>query len=637
MAAQVSPGAGVAPASVPAGADSPQPAKSAGARPAVSPRQARAADDAYLSGAKDVQHGDLAAAELKFAQAVKLNPGDNDYVLALAVTREQRVTKLVHRAAQARAAGDHHTSDTLLAEAHQLDPDDRVISQHFDRKAAGEATMDPLRVPAADIASTLSGPIELKPAKELRSIHERGDIQTVVTAVYAAFDIKVSFDASVHAGGAPLRLDLDNVDFATAQRVIRKAAHVFAVPVEPKLALIATDTQKNRDHLEPLIEETLYLPGATNDQMTEYANLARNVFEVKQVTSNGTAGNLLLRGDEDTLKLVNATFADMLDGGSDVLLNVRFYELNKTYTRTVGAQLPTSVGAFSVAAEAQQLVSANQALVDQAIAAGLIKTTGNSFTDLITEVGFLIASGTVSASQYTNLLGIFGGGLSLAGLYLGSTASFNLLLNSSDVRMLDDVQIRAGNRQIANFRAGTRYPIVTATYSSGVGSTLSSALSGLNINGTSVGSLLSQYLGSNTATVPQFQFEDLGLTLNTTPQILRTGDVNLKLELKIEALAGGSIDSIPILNNRSLTSTVTVAPGQTALLVSEVSNSELRSVAGLPGLSELPGFQGTDKDLEKSSGELLITITPHIVRTQAMHVASRRLLAPHAPAADAAF
>ena len=172
---------------------------------------------------------------------------------------------------------------------------------------------------------------------------------------------------------------------------------------------------------------------------------------------------------------------------------------------------------------------------------------------------------------------------------------------------------------------GSRYPVITGTYSSGVSSSLASSLSGLNINGTSVSSLLSQYSGTNSVSVPQFQFEDLGITLKLTPQILRSDAVSLALDMKVEALGGTSIDNIPILNNRAMTSTITVPAGHTAMLATLVSSNELKDLTGLPGLSELPGFQGTDQDRQKSSTELLITITPHIVRTGRIQVTSRRL------------
>ena len=128
--------------------------------------------------------------------------------------------------------------------------------------------------------------------------------------------------------------------------------------------------------------------------------------------------------------------------------------------------------------------------------------------------------------------------------------------------------------------------------------------------------------------MPQIQFEDLGLTLKATPKVLRNRDINLQLEFKIEALGGQALNNIPVLNSRQLTSTVTVPAGQTARFVSRVSQSELKSVQGLPGPNDIPGFSGTEKNSQKGTAELLIALTPHIVREQSFHTVSRMLSVP---------
>jgi type II secretory pathway component GspD/PulD (secretin) len=628
------------PASVPAGAIPSLPAKQQPSTHsgALSPRQIRAADDAYLEGAKHVQHKEIAAALRSFQEAVRLNPDDSDYSLALIVTREGYITGLVQRAAQARSVGDAALSDSLLAQARTLDPNNYVVLQHFKTTAgsgsqiasAGKkpdpfySSVDPSKFPAKNIASTLQGPVELTPTAGNRDVHLHGDVQTVVRNLYSLFGIKVAFDPSV-SSGAPINLDMNNVTFGGATRALGIAANIFAVPVQPTSVLVARDTQENRDALMPLVEETVYLPGRTNDEMQELANVARNIFDIKEVTASSTGGFLLLRGNEQVLREVNAVYDDMLDGNPEVLFDVSLYEIDKSLDNNVGAILPNSAGVFSIAAQAQSLVSANQALINQAVAAGLLTLNGTPLENLITEVGFLVASGAVTAVQYTNLLGVFGGGLTLAGLYLGSNSSFNLALNSTDVSILDSAQIRASNKQLATFRVGSRYPVITGTYSSGATSTLASSLSGLNINGTSVSSLLSQYLGANSVSVPQFQYEDLGITLTLTPQILHNDAVSVVLKMNVEALAGSSINNIPILNNHALTSTISVPAGQTAMLATLVSSSEMKALTGLPGLNDLPGFQGTDQDRQKSSTALLITITPHIVRSGRLEVSSRRI------------
>ncbi len=633
-----------APASVPAGALSPQPVQrslqpGSPAGPRISSKQAREADDAYLQGAREVEHKDFVAAQRSFARAVQLDPGNRDYTLALLVTRENYLTQLVQEAARARRAGDSARADSLLAQARTLDPNNREVAQHFGTQAAPAppppnlqveaqaSTIDPSRFPARDIASILAGPVEFNPTPGTHSFHLRGDAQTIVRSVYSAFGIAVDFDESV-AAGPPLSLDIDDVDFAGANRVLQDLADVFSVAVQPRTALIARDTQENRDRLVPQLEETVYIPGISGEEMSEFANIARNVFDLRQVTASAAGGDILLRGDERTLKLVNATYADMLIGESDILFDVNLYEVDRTHVNNIGAVLPSSANLFSITAEAQSLVNANQSTLNEVLAAGNITLTGNTTENILLEALYLIKYAGVTDANLTYLLATVGSldGIPLAGLSLASTSTFNLLLNASDVRTLDQVQLRTGNGQQAEFRAGSRYPIITATYSSGGASSLLT---------TAEQALLSQYTGSTSTsvTIPQFQFEDLGLSLKLTPHLQRGNDVSLKLELKLEALGGTSLDSIPVLNNRTLSSVITVPTGKTAMLAALVNTNELGSIDGLPGLSELPGFEGTDKDIEHDSDELLITITPHIVRPSALHIASRRLALNRTPPA----
>ena len=621
------------PASVPAGvlqAHTPTPTAKSPAP--VSDHQAREADDAYLDGARQMQRDDIPAAERSFAHAVQLNPNKQEYVLSLAVAREHHLTELVQSAAKARLLGDNARADSLLAQARTLDPDNNVVTQHLGVDAS------PLPVDLDTVRNSvpkLAGAVEFSPTPGNKSIHHRGSTQDVIRSVYSDFGITVTFDSSV-TSSVPVRFDLDNVDFATAAHVLSDMTRTFAVAVQPHAALIAKNSAEDRDRLLPLIEETIYLPGLSSDAMTEMANLARNVFELKQVTASATGGDILVRGDENTIRALNATYADMLDGGSDVLLDIKMYEIDNTHLVNVGTSLPTSISAFPLVTAGQNLISANQTLINEAISSGALTLTGTAGANELTELGFLIAAGVSGASQFTSLLGTVGayGGLPLLGVDVASSGTFNLLLNSSDVRLLDDVQIRAGDNQAVNFRAGTRYPIVTATYSSGVSSSLASSLAGVTVNGTSAASLLAQFGGSSAVTVPQVQYEDLGITVKATPKIQRSGDVSVSLDMKIEALGSGTIDSIPILNNRSFTSIVAIPAGQTALVASAVTRNEARDIEGIPGLSELPGFQGTEKSAEIDSDELLITITPHVVRTGRFRVTSSRILVDHPPVAS---
>ena len=119
--------------------------------------------------------------------------------------------------------------------------------------------------------------------------------------------------------------------------------------------------------------------------------------------------------------------------------------------------------------------------------------------------------------------------------------------------------------------------------------------------------------------IPQVQYEDLGLTLKATPKVLRNDEVALTIDMKIDALAGTSINGNPVLNNRAWSGVVTLKKGEAVEVVSEMDKSESRAVSGMPGISEIPGLNNlTGNDTQKSSSTLLIIITPHVIRgTQA--------------------
>jgi type II secretory pathway component GspD/PulD (secretin) len=180
------------------------------------------------------------------------------------------------------------------------------------------------------------------------------------------------------------------------------------------------------------------------------------------------------------------------------------------------------------------------------------------------------------------------------------------------------MQLRLGDGDAGTLRSGTRYPIQTSTYSSGLGTV--PTIAGLTGAGTSgnLSSLLSN-LASSVPNVPQVEYQDLGLTLKTTANVMRNTEVALTIDMKINALSGTFINSNPVLNNRSYSGVITIKQGEGVILISDLNKQESRAISGVPGLSEIPGLNNvTDKNTQKSVATLLIVITPHVIRgTQA--------------------
>jgi general secretion pathway protein D len=583
------------------------PGPNANATSEASPKQnPRAAEDAYLSGARLLDHSDLTGAELKFRRAVALDSSNRDYALALSLTHERHVTELIQQAGKARLLGQHEKAETLLAEARLLDPENGIVGPRVDNGELPKA-FHPEIEPWIREDPAITGPVTLEPNPGQKNFHLHSDEQDVIRQVLSSYGIRPVFDESVQKND--LRFNLDESSYQQAVSVLLNITHLFAVPMDAKSVFIAKDTPENRQRLERQLQETIYIPGMTNEEMDSFGTLIKNIFDIKEVTVGKSSGTLVIRAPQETLTYINLTLADLIDGGSEVLIDLQLYSVDTTKQRNIGAQLPQQAGIYNVNSAAQNIVSSNQDLVNQAIAQGLVPAGASNITIALA----LIASGLVQSTLLSNTVGFFGGGLTATGVTVNQFAAFNLSLSSSDTRALNDIQIRVGDRQTATFRIGERYPITTATYSSGVSS--STVPPNTTINGVPISSLLNSAVGS-TATIPQIQYEDLGLTLKATPTVQKSGAVKMHIDLKIEALNGASLNNIPVLNSEQFASDVTLNDGDTALMVSSLTKSESASLSGYPVLSELPGFQTATgvRMTETDSSDLLLLITPHITR-----------------------
>jgi type II secretory pathway component GspD/PulD (secretin) len=176
---------------------------------------------------------------------------------------------------------------------------------------------------------------------------------------------------------------------------------------------------------------------------------------------------------------------------------------------------------------------------------------------------------------------------------------------------------------------GEKYPIETSSYSSATTSALS--IPGVSTAGLS-SELASLGLSGSAASaqpIPQVQYQDIGLQLKVTPHVLRSNDVSLDFSLKLQALAGASLNSIPELTNREFTATTLAKAGQTAIYASYLTKSETKAVTGVPGLSEIPGFQSTtDTTNDLADTTLLILITPRILRHEHVEMAGPVVMLP---------
>ncbi|MFN2975735.1 hypothetical protein [Terriglobus aquaticus] len=588
----------------------------------ITAHERRLADRAYDRGLAHMRERRYEDAARDFATAIQQDPSRPSFYQALSVAQEARVTGLLQHAAQERSSNPA-AADRLLAQARGIDPANPRVLQHDTTALPSPLVARPA---LQQLAFVPAGAIVPQVNRVVHTFHESTDTRAFAAELGSIYGLRLALDPDLQSRS--FRVDLDDADYNTAMNVFGMVAGVFPTPLDEHSILIAADTEQNRKRFEHLLEETVPLPGYSAEQINEVGTMLRTVFELpdqKQVQSSPLLNALVIRAPEDTLHAMDAVLADLIDSSSEVTVDVKLYSVDSSKVRNLGVTLPTSFTLFSARSEIQNVLNSNASLIQQLIANGALPA-GATGAQIAAYLVFVAGLGNGSILQ--NTLFLFGGGLSALTSGTGSTNSFgvtpigvatasfpalNFALQTSQAVALDDLQLRVADRQTAIFKAGSRYPIQTAIFSD--------IATGTNATG-SLSSLLSQYLGSSAAsaltsvpTIPQFQYEDIGLTVNATPRVMNREEVALKLEVKISALSGNSINGIPILASRDIASSLSLRDGETVVMTSHVADSEAAAVTGIPGLNSIPGLRNlTDRTDNDSHTTLVLLVTPHIVR-----------------------
>jgi type II secretory pathway component GspD/PulD (secretin) len=174
-----------------------------------------------------------------------------------------------------------------------------------------------------------------------------------------------------------------------------------------------------------------------------------------------------------------------------------------------------------------------------------------------------VYNNTVSLQSGIGGLLTFGGGKTLIGIGVMGP-SLVATLSKSESKMLLAAQLRSLSGQKATIHIGERYPIETGGYGA---------------TGTGTGSI---------TLPPSFTFQDLGLTLTTTPVVHDTENVSLDVEAQFQVLTGASVNGLPVISNRSVKNITRLKFGEWAIIAGLLTTNEARTLSGLAGLNRIP-------------------------------------------------
>jgi hypothetical protein len=551
---------------------------------------------------KLMKDGKLPEAADELDAAIKLAPDVLDYVQARELLRQRMVAIHIDRGNELLQAHETIPAIGEFRQAVSIDPHNAYalerLQQAFPLPASAAARQAELS-PNLSVVSQ-SRPIVLEPQTTFREFHLKGTAHSVLEQVAAPYGMKLVFDDSV--GNKAIRFDMEGVDFFTAFREATKLAHAFWVPLTPHQLIVFNDTQALRREFERTISATFYLSDATAAQeLTEVVSLLRTLFDIRFAIAQPPNNSVVVRAPGSTVEAAAKVLENLIGRKPQVVLNVQVFAVSQTMMRAVGLTEPTQFQAINVGAAALALLGQGnvQDLINQLISSGGINSTNSQgLQSLLSQLQNQQSSSLLQQLSQTPFA-TFGGGKSLFAVpFSGITGTAQL--NQSDLQSLQTVMLRASQGNAATLKIGERYPILNASFAP-------------IFNTPAISQVLQN--GSYQAPFPSVSYEDLGLNLKVTPQVQSDSSINLKVEMQIKALAGQSLNGVPVLSNREYTASMSVLDGTTTAVAGLITQSEQKSLSGLPGFSALPVF-GTltsthNKQLDYE--ELLIVITPTIV------------------------
>ncbi len=562
--------------------------------PSCARLHAESAGSDFRQGQNAEAREDYDAAFDDFQKALAKNPKEARYKIAVARVRVTASSVHVSKGRKLYAAGDIQGALSEFLHAAEIDPSNESAQQEISRvrQRQGQGSASPeVAIPEAPEAAAALGevgaPVGLKPmSNEPLTLHYTEDAKVVYQAVGKAAGINVLFDPDYNS--KRIQVDLNNVSLMDALRIVGTMSNTFWRPVTSNTIFVAQNTRTKRTELDEQAVQTFYLTNAEQqNDLNDVQTALRNVMPNAKVFGVAGQNAIVMRGTPDELLLAQQLIDDLDKARGEVVVDIAVLEVSKNWEKSLGIAWPSSFGV---------------SLQPNCSSSGTCSTSSTSGTGTNgTNSG--TGSSTVSPTLY-NLANLNSTNFAVN---VGS-ATLNLLLTDNNTKVLQSPRIRATDAQKASMKIGSRIPIATGSYQTGAATALVSSL-------------------VNT----QFQYQDVGVNIEMTPNIHFDHDVTLKIKIEVSSESGTeTISGVtePIISQRVVDQVIRLREGEASILGGIQDKQEQNNWSGIPGLSAIPIlkyiFGSRDRTIQDD--DIVFVVVPHVVRTQQLNQANLRVI-----------
>jgi general secretion pathway protein D len=546
------------------------------------------ANQDYNAGRKAETLQDYDTALVDYERALRTDPSNAEYKLRETHTRFAAGQFHLEQGEKALKAGDLQLALAELQKAASIDPSntaaDQELRKTMDLLAAknATATSKAINPNPSEESELLAAPPQLKPVStELINLKMTNDSRVVFETVAKLAGLSVIFDPDFTS--RRIAADLPNVTLEEALDAVSFESKAFWKPLTSSVIIVAPDNPQKRRDLEDEEVRTFYLSNTLTPQdLTEVVTGLRQLLDMRRVQQVNAQNAIVIRDTPDKLMLASKIIRDIDKAKPEVLVHVQVLTASVDRLRDLG------------------IMPGQSATVTFAPRTSLQPNGGTSTSS---------GTGTTPPALLTldNLKNLSGADYSVT--LPGATA--NAILTDNKTRIIQDPEVRVSDGEKATLKIGDRVPVATGSFQAGVG-----------VGTSSINPLV------NT----QFQYIDVGVNIDVTPRVHPDGDVSMKLSIEVSQITGtsniGGINQ-PVISQRKIEHDIRLKNGEVSVLGGLIERTQTKNVNGIPGVAQIPLFRYlfSDNSNEVKEDEVLIVLTPHVLRLPSITAENLRTLA----------
>jgi general secretion pathway protein D len=548
----------------------------------------RKGDKLLRDGRAAEAKGDWDLALQQYEGAVDEDPSDVAYLLAMRRARFQAGQKHVDAGQKLRTAGKLEEALQEFQKALVADPSSAIALQEIKRiqdmltspstsanpEERGLTPAERARREADERVNSMLAPPELKPISMVIPTLKMNNQppKVLYDTVGKLAGVNVVFDSQYNAPARNFNVDLSNATVEQAFDYLATLTHTFWKPLTGNTIFVAEDNVTKRRDYEDDVVKVFYLTNTTSVQeFQEIATAIRTVAEIRRVFTYNAQRAMIVRDTADKVALAEKLVHDLDKPKSEVVVDVIVMEANSQRTRDLAA---TIVSAGKAGINVPITFTPNGA----AAATGGTSTTGTTAAATGNTIP-LSRLGSLSTNQFST---------SLPGALLQA------MLADSRTKVLNNPQVRASDGQKVTLKIGDRIPYATGSFQTNTAAALVST---------------------------QFNYADVGVNVDMTPQVHSADEVTLHVEVTVSSVQQyvniGDI-SQPVIGQRSNIADIRLRDGEVNILGGLSQTQDSTTVNGIPGLVNIPVLGkvlfGSEHKVN-NRGDLMIALIPHIVRT----------------------